>query len=101
MKTINIAPFIDELNVFDDPEYCNDINDRCSYFDDEWCVCCLHVKDEQPIELEWVQIEAPLFYVSIVKCPQCKEAYRKAIEAHKAHCADWNCEICGPLVGEK
>ena len=76
MKTINIAPYIKELMIFDDPEYCaifaGDATQICGKFFRHTCF----IFEEEIVEDE----KAP------VKCPQCKEAYQKSLGKDHTGC---------------
>lgn len=74
MKTINIAPHIEELNVFDDPEYCESNEDECPrLLSDENKRICGVYPDGAIYDFNIDQKT-----VRIKKCDQCKEAYQKA-----------------------
>jgi hypothetical protein len=77
MKSINIAPFLKEISIFDDPEFCSSVqgadmpgefDEKCpklgDYDKEGWC----YLFDE------WVDSEKPL-----TKCNECKEAYQMVL----------------------
>jgi len=77
MSEINIAGAIDELMIFDDPEYCGDskTGEQCPRLN-------------TPIDGEWCSLfSSELFFDSLTlfpqKCPQCKEAWKKAKQQQK------------------
>jgi len=72
MPTINIAPHIGELLVFDDPEYCNEFTEECEFLERSAWPVCQHFNNE---ELAKRMLDERIYYE---KCPQCKEAYQKA-----------------------
>lgn len=80
MKAINIAPYIDELLIFDDPEYCCEefivnldfkLMNKCKY---------LSIKGEC-LKFETSRKDRYLRFTSkrkFEKCDQCKKAYQMA-----------------------
>lgn len=87
MNEINIAPYIKELLISDDPEYCNNGEENyCQkmihqQFDGSRPYCTLFEEvlkmDHEKRYDQWdLRVSGPL--LKKIKCTQCKEAYKKA-----------------------
>lgn len=77
MDEINIAPYIKELNVFNDPEYCKDEIEECAFLDKmshitrvSYCNLFQSMIDNEGAKKK--------------KCDQCKLIYQTKVEDEKA-----------------
>ena len=85
MAEINIAGFIKELMIFDDPEYCNSSSViRCAFYSAAYQSCCLYKeRNEYGILIGTKILDEYDYkdgYYKVSKCPACKEVYQKSIE---------------------
>lgn len=78
MKTINIAPYIKELLIFNNPEYCEDESDSCPgiNYQEQYRafskVTCMNFHDgSDPEELDEDGGR-------LLKCGQCREVWARA-----------------------
>jgi hypothetical protein len=74
MTEINIASAIDELLIFDDPEYCWDSNGTCSHYSVILFgnyTCDLFSSLGKKIRLDF-------YNNKLIKCDQCKIAWEKS-----------------------
>lgn len=78
MKTINVAPYIKELMIFDDKDYCELTSNGEDYSE------CTRLSQSGHCEFflnekgMWQGLEYHEEKKQFKKCPQCKEAYQAA-----------------------
>lgn len=70
MKTIDIQV---TATIFDDPEYCRTEKGECEFVDNNY-----NPPDCQIFDSDIFFSEATYPYGDLIKCDQCKEAYKKA-----------------------
>jgi hypothetical protein len=81
MTEINIAAEIDELMIFDDPEYCSNEKKKCKFVDMENSRCNLFFKNgaEYIILDKIFQVSEDKLgsFANLCKCDQCKQVRNK------------------------
>ena len=86
MKTINIAPYIKELNIFDDPEYCRGESGFCGKLFRSSGVYYCGLFDRRKLE----ELDIKNHGIFPIKCGKCKEIYQRILdEAHGPKPCSW------------
>jgi len=80
MSEINIAGAIDELMIFDDPEYCQkeDGSKRCRFVAFNWGEAYKYCPVFDNAKLIEFDLKCDPWGLGTEKCDQCKEAWKKA-----------------------